>query len=102
MSARLLRALAATYDRDVVYARTPENLRRLVDALGPLAPNLRGAPRGLPFQWDRATLERGLNFTLITSAVDLELLGESVGRGGYEQRLDLSSAETLFDVECLA
>ena len=38
-----------TRDLDVVYARTPENIRRLVQALKPYGPYLRGAPPGLPF-----------------------------------------------------
>ncbi len=45
-------ASRATYDIDVVYARDSKNLQRLVDALSPYDPYLRGAPPGLPFQWD--------------------------------------------------
>jgi len=56
-----------TLDVDVVYQRTPDNLARLVNALAPYAPGLRGAPAGLPFQWDAETLARGLNFTLTPS-----------------------------------
>lgn len=73
-----------TQDVDVVYARSPENLQRLVDTLGPYRPYLRGAPEGLPFRWDAATLRAGLNFTLTTALGDLDLLGEIVGGGGYE------------------
>src|ERR1051326_7900777 len=43
-----------TNDVDVVYARDPENLRRLVEALTPWKPYLRGAPPGLPFRFDRS------------------------------------------------
>jgi hypothetical protein len=32
-------------------------------ALAPHHPYLRGAPPGLPFRFDRATIERGLNVT---------------------------------------
>lgn len=42
-------AARATYDSDVVYARDPENIKRLVAALKPHQPYLRGAPPGLPF-----------------------------------------------------
>lgn len=45
-------AARATYDIDVVYARDAENIRRLVAALQPHQPYLRGAPPGLPFSWD--------------------------------------------------
>lgn len=73
-----------TQDVDVVYARSGENLDRIVGALAPFAPYLRGAPPGLPFAWTRATLERGLNFTLTTSLGDLDLLGEITGGGHFE------------------
>ena len=74
-----------TQDLDVVYDRSPENLRRLVTALASLDPYLRGAPPGLPFAWDEATLRHGLNFTLTTKLGDLDLLGEIVGGGGYAE-----------------
>jgi hypothetical protein len=35
-------AARATYDVDVVYARTPDNVARVVSALAPLRPYLRG------------------------------------------------------------
>ena len=56
-SARLTQAL------DVVYERSAENLTRLVAALAPHRPYLRGAPAGLPFRLDLETLSKGLNFT---------------------------------------
>jgi hypothetical protein len=61
-----------TLDVDVVYRRTPENLERVVVALRPYNPYLRGAPPGLPFLWNVATLKRGLNFTLITALGDID------------------------------
>jgi predicted nucleotidyltransferase len=83
-AATMLGSSRTTIDLDVVYARDHENLERLVRALQPLGPYLRGAPPGLPFQLDVATLERGLNFTLTTSAGDVDLLGEIAGGGRYE------------------
>lgn len=73
----------ATLDLDICYARTPENLERLVRALEPLTPRLRGAPPELPFFWDTLTLRNGLNFTLSTAAGDIDILGEVTGLGGY-------------------
>jgi hypothetical protein len=73
-----------TQDIDVVYAREVANLGRLADALRPFDPYLRGAPRGLPFDWSLRTLQMGLNFTLTTSHGDLDLLGEIAGGGTYE------------------
>jgi hypothetical protein len=75
-----------TIDLDIVYGRDSENLQRLCTALEPLDPYLRGAPRGLPFRLDVATLERGLNFTLTTTAGDIDLLGEIAGGGDYARR----------------
>jgi hypothetical protein len=69
---------------DVVYARSTANLTRLVKALAPLKPYLRGAPPGLPFEWSVATLRAGLNFTLTTAAGPIDLLGEIVGGGSYD------------------
>lgn len=73
-----------TQDVDVSYARDEANLERLVAALRPFNPYLRGAPPGLPFDWSVATVRAGLNFTLTTSAGDIDLLGEIVGGGGFE------------------
>jgi hypothetical protein len=76
-----------TEDIDLCYARDELNLTRLATALAPLQPYLRGAPPGLPFNLDAATLKAGLNFTLMTTAGDVDLLGELSGLGGYEQVL---------------
>jgi hypothetical protein len=78
-------ALRTTVDLDVVYAREPGNVTRLVGALAPYRPYLRGAPPGLPFVFDRATVQRGLNFTLVTTLGDIDLLGEVAGGGSFEQ-----------------
>ena len=85
-----------TQDVDVVYARAPDNLERLTRALKPLKPYLRGAPPGLPFDWSAETLRRGLNFTLSTSKGSLDVLGEIVGGGTYDQLLGHSSKMRIF------
>jgi hypothetical protein len=85
-----------TQDIDVSYARSDENLDRIVRALKPLEPYLRGAPRGLPFEWSAATLRSGLNFTLTTVAGDIDLLGEIIGGGRYEQLADHTIEVKLF------
>ena len=89
-----------TSDLDVVYARSSENLQRLVDALGPLSPYLRGAPAGLPFRFDAATLRAGLNFTLTTDAGPIDLLGEMTGCGRYEDIIDATVSIDVFGVIC--
>lgn len=89
-----------TADLDLVYARTPENLRRLVAALEELNPYPRGAPPKLPFEWSVRTLEMGLNFTLTTTLGDLDLLGEITGGGSYRDLLPESVTIEIFGMEC--
>lgn len=89
-----------TLDVDVLYRRTQENIRRLVLALTPYRPYLRGAPPGLPFRWESATIERGLNFTLTTDIGNLDLFGEIVGGGSYEELQSHSIAIQVFGIEC--
>ena len=89
-----------TFDVDVVYGRSPENIRRLVLALIPYHPYLRGAPRGLPFRWDAPTIERGLNFTLTSDIGDVDVLGEIVGGGSYEELLPHSVTQQIYGVDC--
>jgi len=90
----------ATFDIDVVYDRSPANMDRLVRALAPLEPYLRGAPRGLPFVLDAPTLIRGLNFTLETTLGDLDLLGEVTGGGQYDDLFPHTEEVSLFGSSC--
>jgi hypothetical protein len=94
-------AIRATRDVDVVYSRAEANIARLAAALAPLQPYLRGAPPGLPFRWDPPTIAHGLNFTLTTALGDIDLLGEVVGGGRYENLLPHSIEVSVFDVQCL-
>ena len=89
-----------TLDLDVVYRRTPENLGRVVRSLAPHGPYLRGAPPGLPFQWDADTLAKGLNFTLITTLGAIDLLGEITGGGVYEDLLPHTDSLRVSGVDC--
>jgi predicted nucleotidyltransferase len=90
----------ATFDLDVVYSRTSDNIGRLALALTPYHPYLRGAPPGLPFRWDAPTIQRGLNFTLTTDIGDLDLLGEVTGGGTYEALLSSTLLVRAFGVDC--
>lgn len=90
----------ATFDLDICYSRNNDSLARLADSLSSVHPQLRGAPAGLPFIWDVETLRRGLNFTLRTDLGDLDLLGEILGVGSYEQVSSASIIVPLFGVEC--
>ena len=93
-------AARLTQDFDVVYARNRTNVEKVVAALAPYKPYPRGAPDGLPFQWDAITLEHGTNFTLTTQLGDIDLLGEIVGGRTYEELLPHSIIVTLYGVEC--
>lgn len=93
-------AARATFDLDVVYRRTPENISRLVQSLAPISPYLRGAPRGLPFHFDQATVQRGLNFTLDTDLGELDLLGEIAGGGKYEDLAPRAVQAQVFGFTC--
>ena len=72
-----------TQDLDFCYSRSLENLKRIVAALAPFNPFLRGFPKDLPFFWDIRTLQNGTNFTLDTDLGDIDLLGEVAGVGDY-------------------
>lgn len=85
-----------TRDLDVCYARTKGNFVQLASALAPLAPSLRGAPPSLPFRLDAATLRAGVNFTLTTTAGDIDLLGEITGLGGFTAVQRLSESMTVY------
>ena len=89
-----------TYDLDICYRRDGENLTRLVKALAPYHPALRGVPDAVPFFWDAITLRRGLNFTLKTDLGDIDLLGEVAGLGDFEQVSASSISVALFGVAC--
>ena len=89
-----------TLDVDVVYARDSETIRRLATTLAPHQPYLRGAPPGLPFRWDEATIRAGLNFTLTTALGDIDLLGEVTGGGNYEQLIAYTEEIDLFGSRC--
>lgn len=79
-----------TFDLDVLYRRSPENIANLVAALTPLEPYLRGAPPGLPFQFDVETVKRGLNFTFTTTMGDIDILSDVPGNLSYDEMLGKS------------
>jgi predicted nucleotidyltransferase len=89
-----------TYDIDLVYSRSPENMNRLAEALTPYSPYLRGAPEGLPFVWDAITLAKGLNLTLTTTLGFIDLFGEVTGGGGYDALISHTITIKLFGISC--
>jgi len=89
----LLGSARVTFDTDLCYRRTKENLERLTEALRELKPSLRGAPPDLPFIIDAQSLALGNNFTFDTTAGALDLLGYVEPLGGYDDLL--KNADTL-------
>ncbi len=100
VAANLHGSARATFDLDLVYSRERGNLAKLVKALAPFRPYLRGAPPGLPFKFDEPTVKNGLNFTLDTALGDLDLLGEVVGGGNYEQLTPHTVEIEAFGLRC--
>lgn len=74
----------STIDLDVGYRRTRDNVGRLVAALRPFHPRLRGVDESVPFRFSVEALRRGCNFTFVTDAGDLDLLGHITGLGDYD------------------
>lgn len=73
-----------TEDIDLCYARSKRNCERLARAFKPYNARLRNAPADLPFRFDARTIEKGLNFTLMTDLGPIDFLGEVSGLGGFD------------------
>jgi hypothetical protein len=85
-----------TFDLDICYRRSPKNHERLVATLKPFKPALRAPGGAIPIVWDERTLQFGCNFTLSTTAGDLDILGD-LGEGkGYDDFLPGSKTLDLF------
>ena len=74
-----------TYDLDICYSRTTDNLRRLAGALAAYHPRPRGFPADLPFVWDEVTLSNASILTLQTDLGEIDLLSEVLGLGLFEE-----------------
>lgn len=85
-----------TKDVDLCYSRSEKNIRALAACCKTIHPYLRGAPPGLPFKFNPATIQAGLNFTLTTDLGDIDFLGEVSGIGGYEKVLAMSEEKDIY------
>jgi hypothetical protein len=74
-----------TFDLDIAYERSPENLRRLASVLQTLNARLRDAPEDLPFILDARTLAGGANFTFLTKYGSLDILSDPSGAPPYSR-----------------
>jgi len=84
----LMGSSRVTYDVDVCYRRTPDNLERLATALGTLNLTLRGAPPYLKFRLDAQALALGQNYTFeVDGEHPLDFLGSLEPIGTYEDLL---------------
>lgn len=77
--------LRPTYDVDLCYDRSRDNLERLSTGLKEIHATLRGAPKDLPFSPDVGALELGSNFTFDTDVGPLDLLGWVEPIGDYQK-----------------
>jgi hypothetical protein len=82
---RLLGSPTVTNDLEICYARDRENLEALVRALRRLHADLRGAPPGLPFQWDADAVAAGDHFTFLTDVGALDCMATPSGVSGYAE-----------------
>ena len=74
-----------TYDVDLCYRRSPDNLERLATALGTLNLTLRGAPSNLKFRLDAQALALGQHYTFeVDGEYPLDFLGYLEPLGTYD------------------
>ena len=90
-----------SFDIDLCYRRTSENLRRLSLALLEMHPTLRGAPPDLPFRLDAESLALGCNFTFNTDQGPLDLLGWVEPFGAFEALLPGAEAIAVGEISLL-
>jgi predicted nucleotidyltransferase len=83
-----------TYDVDLCYRRSADNLEKLATALGTLNLRLRGAPPELKFRLDAQALALGQNYTFeVDGEFPLDFLGYLEPIGGYDELV--AHAETV-------
>jgi predicted nucleotidyltransferase len=99
LAATIHGAATVTYDLDICYRRSNENIERLCRALFSIRPRLRGAPEGLPFTLDPPTVMAGFNFTLSTDLGPLDLLAEITPIGQYDRVVENAQTVHLFGCE---
>ena len=79
-----------TQDVDIVHARTPENLDRLMTALGKLNARYRGRPADNPLPPDRRALATTGHSSLMTDLGPLDCLGAIEGERDFDVLVPLS------------
>ncbi len=84
-----------TLDLDFCYARTKDNLAKIVAALSRFNPRPRDFPEDLPYFFDERSLQNATNFTFETSIGDIDLLGEVAGVGTFA---DVEKSSDIFEL----
>ncbi len=91
-------ARTRTDDLDICYERTQNNYQKMIRALVPFKPRLRGLPENLKAPFDEHSLAQATNVTLMTDIGQLDLLGEMSGVGGYAQIINEAKTVNLGSV----
>ena len=95
----LMGSARVTFDTDLCFRRTRDNLERLAAAVKELKPTLRGAPPDLPFRVDAQSFALGNNFTFETIYGPLDLLGWVEPFGTYEELLPRTEVQAFGDFQ---
>jgi predicted nucleotidyltransferase len=85
-----------TRDVDCLYARDPENIARIVQALQASHPRLRTPHEPIPVLWDTDFFKNVLNVTLSTDFGPIDLLAEAPGVQSFEEIWTQSQEMRLF------
>jgi hypothetical protein len=78
-------AAQLTFDLDVAYERSDDNVSKIVEVLRSLHAQLRGAPPDVPFRLDARTIRAGSNFTFTTDYGSVDILSDPVGAPPYDK-----------------
>jgi hypothetical protein len=85
---------SVTFDLDICYERSQENMERLAAMLRDVHARLRGVDADVPFRLEAATIAAGDHFTFVTDGGDFDILGTPAGTNGYA---DLATASAPAD-----
>ncbi|MDA1164659.1 MAG: hypothetical protein O3B13_16330 [Planctomycetota bacterium] len=87
-------------DLDIVYRRSRENFRKIVDALTPLNPYPRGLEPGVDVPWNVSVLRDGYSFVTVTTLGDLDLIAELSGGGTFRALHQQTTRRIALGWEC--
>jgi hypothetical protein len=96
VAASTLGSPSVTFDLDICYERSQENLEVLARVLQSLHARPRSFPPDLPFKLDAAALLLGDHFIFSTDLGDLDCLGTPAGTQGYPDLVQ-HAVEVSFD-----